>query len=131
MVESPPAVAGDAGLIPGVRGLIPGVRKILGKGMETHSSVLLWEIPWAEEPGAPVPGAAKESDRTQILNNNKPPGWDLNQGPLDFKVTLPAAHKHGNELPSGEHLSPQPELSTGFTSVTLYIWAKRRVTQIK
>ena len=27
--------------------------------------------------------------------------------------------------------SPQPELSTGFTSVTLYIWAKRRETQIK
>ena len=27
--------------------------------------------------------------------------------------------------------SPQPELSTGFTSVTLYIWAERRETQIK
>jgi len=22
----------------------------LGKGMATHSSVLAWEIPWAEEP---------------------------------------------------------------------------------
>ena len=23
----------------------------LGKGMETHSSILGWRIPWAEEPG--------------------------------------------------------------------------------
>ena len=67
VVKSPPAIAGDAGLI-------PGVRKILGKGMVTHSSVLLREIPWAEEPGATVPGAAEESDTTQILNNNKPSG---------------------------------------------------------
>ena len=23
----------------------------LAKGMETHSSILAWEIPWTEEPG--------------------------------------------------------------------------------
>ena len=25
----------------------------LGKEMETHSSILAWEIPWTEEPGGP------------------------------------------------------------------------------
>ena len=28
----------------------PWIRK---KGMATHSSILAWEIPWAEEPGMP------------------------------------------------------------------------------
>ena len=29
----------------------PGVRKIpLEKGMATHSSILMWRIPWTEEP---------------------------------------------------------------------------------
>ena len=27
----------------------------LEKGMPTHSSVLAWRIPWAEEPGGPSP----------------------------------------------------------------------------
>ena len=27
--------------------------------MVTHSSILVWEIPWAEEPGATVHGVAK------------------------------------------------------------------------
>ena len=31
--------------------------------MATHSSILAWEIPWAEEPGGLQPmGVAKESD---------------------------------------------------------------------
>ena len=25
---------------------------LLEKGMATHSSILVWEIPWTEEPGA-------------------------------------------------------------------------------
>ena len=82
----------------------PWVRKILGKEVATHSSVLVWEIPRAEEPGATVQGAAKASDTTQTLHADKPPGWDLNQGLLDFKVMLPTAHEDGNELPSNEHL---------------------------
>ena len=31
--------------------LIAFLKKILEKEMATHSSVLAWEIPWAEEPG--------------------------------------------------------------------------------
>ena len=32
-------------------GLIPGSEDPLGKQMAIHSSILIWEIPWAEEPG--------------------------------------------------------------------------------
>ena len=28
-----------------------GQEESLEKGMETHSSILAWEIPWTEEPG--------------------------------------------------------------------------------
>ena len=37
----------------------------LEKEMETHSSILVWKIPWTEEPDGPtVHGVAKESDMT-------------------------------------------------------------------
>ena len=32
-------------------GLTPGSEKSLEKGMETHSSILAWIIPWTERPG--------------------------------------------------------------------------------
>ena len=32
-------------------GSIPGWEDPLEKGMATHSSILAWRIPWAEEPG--------------------------------------------------------------------------------
>ena len=35
----------------GDSGLIPGWEDPLGKEMATHSSILAWRIPWAEEPG--------------------------------------------------------------------------------
>ena len=40
----------------------------LGKEMATHSSILVWEIPWTEEPGNPW--GRKESDMTEQLNNS-------------------------------------------------------------
>ena len=46
MVQNSPANAGDerdAGLIPR--------QEYLEEGMETHSSILPWKIPWTEEPG--------------------------------------------------------------------------------
>ena len=42
-VKNPPANAGDLGLI-------PGLGRSLEKEMATHSSILAWEILWAEEP---------------------------------------------------------------------------------
>ena len=32
-------------------GSVPGLGRSLEEGMETHSSILAWRIPWAEEPG--------------------------------------------------------------------------------
>ena len=46
-VNNPPANAGD------IReaDLIPGLGRSLEEGMETHSSILAWRIPWTEESG--------------------------------------------------------------------------------
>ena len=51
----------------GVRSL--GWEDPLEKEMATHSSTLLWEIPWTEKPDRPVYGVAKESDTTLATNN--------------------------------------------------------------
>ena len=44
VVKNPPANAGDVDLIR-ESGRFPG------EEMATHSSILVWEIPWIEEPG--------------------------------------------------------------------------------
>ena len=44
MVKNLPANAGEAGLI-------PGLGRPTGRGTGTNSSILTWEITWAEEPG--------------------------------------------------------------------------------
>ena len=43
MVKNPPDNAGDVDSIPGL-GRCP-------REMATHSSILVWESPWTEEPG--------------------------------------------------------------------------------
>ena len=46
--------------------LSPWVGKIpLEKGMASHSSILVWRIPWTEEPGGYSPLGRKESDVTE------------------------------------------------------------------
>ena len=37
----------------------------LEKDMATHSSILVWEIPWTEESGGYSPWARKELDMTE------------------------------------------------------------------
>ena len=44
MVKNQPAHVGDTDSI-------PGREDALEKEMTTHSSMLVWEIPWTEEPG--------------------------------------------------------------------------------
>ena len=49
LIKNPPAKAGDVrdeGLIPG-----SGWEGPLEEGMAIHSSILVWTIPWTEEPG--------------------------------------------------------------------------------
>ena len=40
----------------------------LEKGMTTHSSILAWRIPWAEEPGKLQSMGSKELDTTEQLS---------------------------------------------------------------
>ena len=47
MVKNPPANAGDAE----DAGMIPGMGRSLEQETATHSSILSWKIPWAEDPG--------------------------------------------------------------------------------
>ena len=37
----------------------------LEQGMETHSSILAWRIPWTEEPSSLSPRGRKEPDTTE------------------------------------------------------------------
>ena len=47
MIKNTPASARDTGDV----GSIFGSERPKEKKMETHSSILVWEIPWTEEPG--------------------------------------------------------------------------------
>ena len=58
MVKNPPANTGDMDLIPG------GQEDPLEKEMATHSSTLVWEIPWAKEPGGLQSMGSQKSDMT-------------------------------------------------------------------
>ena len=46
VVKNPLANAGDKQDM----GLIPGSGRSPGEEMATHSSILVWEVPWTEEP---------------------------------------------------------------------------------
>jgi len=41
-----------------------------GEGMATHSSILTWKIPWAEEQTGCSPWGHKESDTTEQLSTH-------------------------------------------------------------
>ena len=51
MGKSPPASARDLRDM----GSIPELGRAPGEEMATHSSILAWRIPWAEEPGGLCP----------------------------------------------------------------------------
>ena len=42
-----------------------GWEDLLEKGMATHSSILVWRIPWTEEPGVYSPWGCKKLDTTE------------------------------------------------------------------
>ena len=42
----------------------------LEKEMATQSSILVWEIPWRDEPAGYSPWGHKESGMTEKINNN-------------------------------------------------------------
>ena len=58
MVKNPPAMQETQ-----VQSLYP--EDSLEKGMETHSSILAWRIPWTEEPDGLHFMGSQESDMTE------------------------------------------------------------------
>jgi len=48
----------------------PGQEDPLEEGTTTHTSILVWTIPWTEELGGPQSIGHKESDTTECLNTN-------------------------------------------------------------
>ena len=44
-----------------------GQEDLLEKGMATHSSILIWRIPWTEKPGGLQSMGRKELDTTELL----------------------------------------------------------------
>ena len=54
-----------------------GWEDLLEEKMQTHSSILAWEIPWTEEPGRlpSIPWGRRESDVTKWLNNSNMIVW--------------------------------------------------------
>ena len=67
MVKNPPANAGDAR----DEFLSLGQEDLLEEEMETHSSILTWEIPWTEEPGE-LQSMGKESGMTEHTSSQLP-----------------------------------------------------------
>ena len=59
-----------------------GREDLLEKGMATHSSILVWRIPWTEEPGGYSPRGHKESDTTERLARTHTQRKHLVQGTL-------------------------------------------------
>ena len=47
-----------------------GQEDALEKEITTHSSIFVWEIPWAEEPAGLQSMQLQESDTTKQLNNS-------------------------------------------------------------
>ena len=68
MVKNPPAVQEMQEMW--VQSL--GQENPLEKEMATHSSILVWEIPWPEEPGGLQSMGLQKSDKTEVT---KPPPW--------------------------------------------------------
>ena len=66
MVKNPPANAGDTGYM----SLIPGWENPLEEEMATHASVLVWRIPWTEEPVGYSPWGPKELDMTECTHTH-------------------------------------------------------------
>ena len=49
----------------GDQGSIPGREDLLEEDMATHSSILAWRIPWAEEPGG-LQSTGLQRNQTQL-----------------------------------------------------------------
>ena len=71
MVKNPPANAGDA----------LGQVDLLEKEMATHSSILVWEVPFTEEPGGLQPmGSQRVGHNLATKQQSLAAVWRFNSG---------------------------------------------------
>ena len=72
LVESPQWLSGKASACnAGDPGFLPWVRKIpRRKAWATHSSTLVWRIPWTEKPAGYGPQDQRESQRTEVTEQH-------------------------------------------------------------
>ena len=63
MVKNPLAIAGDAGH----RGSMPCSGTPPGEGMAIYSNILIWDIPWTEEPGG-LQSMGSQKSQTQLTD---------------------------------------------------------------
>ena len=73
VVKNPPANAGDAR----EASSIPEWGRYLEEEMATHSSILVWKIPWTEEPGGLQSMGLQSPDMAELLTFGLP--WWLSQ----------------------------------------------------
>ena len=109
MAKHPPANAGDTGDVGSKKrerhvGLIPGSEDPLEKETATHSSTLVWGMPWTEEPGRP------QSIRPQRVRQNfvtKQQRGRNGDSTSSARRRVPAVSEHSvhpeNALHSGYH----------------------------
>ena len=84
-----------------------GWKDRLQKEMATHSNILEWRIPWAEEPGSlHSPRGLKESDRTEQLSFPLHINIFKSKLTVIIKVFLNTAFPLGSEARQGSSLPP-------------------------
>ena len=85
-----------------------GWKDRLQKEMATHSNILEWRIPWAEEPGSlHSPRGLKESDRTEQLSFPLHINIFKSKLTVIIKFFLNTAFPLGSEARQGSSLPPQ------------------------
>ena len=75
MIKNSPVHAGDAADL----GSILGREDLLEEEMATHSSILVWKISWAEEPGGLQSWGRKELDTTEGQHTHTSLSTDAHQ----------------------------------------------------
>ena len=57
--------------------------------MATHSGILVWEIPWTEEPGGLTVCGVTESDTTEVTWHARSEGINSKESPQTPKTQFP------------------------------------------
>ena len=103
-------------------GSITGLRRSLEEGMTTHSSILAWRIPMAEEPGRLQSMGHKESDMTEQLSTAQHSCYKIHWTIIFQFVNslLNKSLKCRNYVCPHIYVAPHEELLLTFLTVQVY-----------